>query len=105
MAGHGGTNYLSTTAGKSTVSVSLVCGIVNQTISKASFAPDHLEVTTCHNYSKQFWRLYNPPPSSNHAAAGIAVYGSVWVDLFAPKDSAASWLGAMQVSGLGRGGR
>ncbi|CAK9037898.1 Uncharacterized protein SCF082_LOCUS22372, partial [Durusdinium trenchii] len=32
--------------------------------------------------------------------AGIAVYGSVWVDLFAPKDSAASWLGAMQASSL-----
>ena len=29
---------------------------------------------------------------------GIAVYGSVWVDLYAPKESAASWLGAMQVT-------
>ena len=29
--------------------------------------------------------------------AGIAVYGSVWVDLHAPKEQAASWLGAMQV--------
>ncbi|CAE7807839.1 unnamed protein product [Symbiodinium sp. CCMP2592] len=32
--------------------------------------------------------------------AGIAVYGSVWVDLHAPKDQAASWLGAMQASSL-----
>jgi len=32
--------------------------------------------------------------------AGIAVYGSVWVDLQAPKDQAASWLGAMQASSL-----
>eukprot|EP00435_Cladocopium_sp_Y103_P006086 s2457_g1.t4 len=32
--------------------------------------------------------------------AGIAVYGSVWVDLYAPKESAASWLGAMQASSL-----
>ena len=31
------------------------------------------------------------------AKTGIAVYGSVWVDLYAPKDSGASWLGAMQV--------
>ena len=30
--------------------------------------------------------------------AGIAVYGSVWVDLYAPKESATSWLGAMQAS-------
>ncbi|CAE7933316.1 unnamed protein product, partial [Symbiodinium necroappetens] len=32
--------------------------------------------------------------------AGIAMYGSVWVDLHAPKDQAASWLGAMQASSL-----
>ncbi|CAJ1331461.1 unnamed protein product [Effrenium voratum] len=32
--------------------------------------------------------------------AGIAVYGSVWVDLYAPKESATSWLGAMQASSL-----
>ncbi|CAE7245664.1 unnamed protein product [Symbiodinium pilosum] len=32
--------------------------------------------------------------------AGIAVYGSVWVDLHAPKEQAASWLGAMQASSL-----
>eukprot|EP00439_Symbiodinium_sp_Y106_P056680 s2822_g7.t5 len=35
--------------------------------------------------------------------AGIAAYGSVWVDLHAPKDQAASWLGAMQArNALGR---
>eukprot|EP00439_Symbiodinium_sp_Y106_P056556 s2822_g7.t3 len=33
--------------------------------------------------------------------AGIAAYGSVWVDLHAPKDQAASWLGAMQDSNDG----
>ena len=32
------------------------------------------------------------------SGGGIAVYGSVWVDMYAPKESAASWLGAMQVT-------
>lgn len=37
---------------------------------------------------------------SGFCHAGIAVYGNVWVDLFAPKSSAASWMGAMQASSL-----
>ena len=37
-----------------------------------------------------------PRAISGICHAGIAVYGSVWVDLHAPKDQAASWLGAMQ---------
>eukprot|EP00929_Paragymnodinium_shiwhaense_P089922 TRINITY_DN50126_c0_g1_i1.p1 TRINITY_DN50126_c0_g1~~TRINITY_DN50126_c0_g1_i1.p1 ORF type:complete len:548 (+),score=109.17 TRINITY_DN50126_c0_g1_i1:71-1714(+) len=32
--------------------------------------------------------------------AGIAVYGNVWVDAFAPPESAASWLGAIPISSL-----
>lgn len=52
-----------------------------------------------------WWRVLPISPvvssscdSQNHQVLGIAVYGSVWVDSYAPKASAASWLGAMQVT-------
>lgn len=52
-----------------------------------------------------WWRVLPISPvvssscdSQNHQVLGIAVYGSVWVDSYAPKASAASWLGAMQVA-------
>ena len=52
-----------------------------------------------------WWRVLPISPvvssscdSQNYQVLGIAVYGSVWVDSYAPKASAASWLGAMQVA-------